>query len=186
MNDAHQAVTRCARLCGQRPPLNHQGSSAPRRRALLHGDRRSAPRVRDLGRPLVPRRVAVSAAILILCGCQSAPAEQTVTVTAVHDGDTVTLAGGLRVRIAGIDAPELVHSAARKTAQCDDRAAAIRARDWLTRRVLNRQITLVGHGTDRYGRLVADIADTAGDIGQDEIRAGLAVRWPAQHGNVCP
>ena len=41
------------------------------------------------------------------CGESSAPAPQTALVVRVIDGDTLVLAGGIRVRVLGLDAPEM-------------------------------------------------------------------------------
>lgn len=45
---------------------------------------------------------------LLFCLCTPAQAELIhSTVTSVYDGDTVTLATGDKIRLAGIDAPEI-------------------------------------------------------------------------------
>ena len=67
------------------------------------------------------------------------------------------------------DAPET------RSACADERRLAIDARDFLTRRLLNREITLLRVVYDKFGgRVRAAISDTEGDIGQALLAAGLA------------
>jgi endonuclease YncB( thermonuclease family) len=75
----------------------------------------------------------------------------------------------VRVRIEGVDAPET------RSACEDERRLAISARDFLTRRLLNREITLLRVVYDKFGgRVRAEISDSDGDIGQALLAAGLA------------
>jgi endonuclease YncB( thermonuclease family) len=118
-------------------------------------------------RGAAPERLAAEA----LAGPVSAVVERVV------DGDTVDVRARIwlgqsltvRVRIDGVDAPET-------RSQCaDERRLAIDARDFLTRRLLNREITLIGVVYDKFGgRVRADISDADGDIGQALMAAGLA------------
>lgn len=96
------------------------------------------------------------------------------TVTRVVDGDTldVRLASGKRerVRLIGIDAPELNPS------ECLGREAASRAR----RLAQGRRVRLIGDPTqqtrDRYRRLLAYVELPGGDdLGRRLITEGLAV-----------
>lgn len=78
-------------------------------------------------------------------------ARERVQVHYVLDGDTVELADGRRVRLLGIDAPELRFG--------DDPAeeGAEVSRDWLRERIEGEQVVL-RYGTerlDRYGRTLA-------------------------------
>jgi micrococcal nuclease len=93
------------------------------------------------------------------------------TVTYVVDGDTVhvQVAGGReeRVRLIGIDTPEV--------GQCDAAAATALAR----RAAEGRAATLVGDPTqatrDRYGRLLAYVwVAGRGDLGYQQLLHGLA------------
>jgi endonuclease YncB( thermonuclease family) len=114
-----------------------------------------------------PERLAAEA----LAGPVSAVVERVV------DGDTVDVRARIwlgqsltvRVRIDGVDAPETRSDCA------DERRLAIDARDFLTRRLLNREITLLRVVYDKFGgRVRAEISDTDGNIGQALLAAGLA------------
>lgn len=65
-------------------------------------------------------------------------------VTAVHDGDTITV-GGESVRLASIDAPEL------------DQAHGAISRLHLSARVLGQAVTVTYAQTDRYDRVVGTV-----------------------------
>lgn len=98
-------------------------------------------------------------------------------VVRVIDGDTFEAAAQIwlgeaidvRVRIAGIDAPEL-------HARCEaERVRAEAARDFLARRIEGGQVRLSSLRYDKYGgRVDAAVEDGRGDVGQAMIRAGLA------------
>ncbi|QNN64669.1 thermonuclease family protein [Sphingomonas rhizophila] len=92
----------------------------------------------------------------------------------VVDGDTVRL-GGRRVRIVGIDAPEIVHP------QCPGEAA-------LGQRAADRLVVLLNRGpfdmtahrfnrTDKYGRDLMLLTRGETSIGQSLIDEGLAHRY---------
>src|SRR4051812_46635006 len=70
-------------------------------------------------------------------------------VIAVHDGDTITVeAPGhvIKVRLFGIDCPEAKQDGGQQAT-------------WFSRdAALGRTVTVTPHDTDRYGRMVADIA----------------------------
>lgn len=124
-----------------------------------------------------------------IAGCQRPPeAPADVTVTALQrlvalDGDTVdaVTAGGrrVRVRLLGIDAPEIAHS--RQAAQC----GAVDAQRQLRRLVSESNIRLVtdpgSDSVDRYGRLLGYLDSDAGDVGLRLLQAGLVEAWhPSQ------
>lgn len=84
----------------------------------------------------------------------------------VTDGDTIR-AGDERIRIIGIDAPELG-----KRSRCvAEQKAAEKARDFLSTALASGPVTITRQGEDRYGRTLAyvfvngrDIADTMIDL----------------------
>ena len=89
-----------------------------------------------------------------------------VKVVSVYDGDTLTVAGRhagvgpprlFSVRLVGVDTPEI------KGVTAEEKAAALAARDALRGRVLSRMATLTVKGNDKYGRLLADVADETGE-----------------------
>lgn len=82
-------------------------------------------------------------------------------VVKVYDGDTITLAAMIpcvshgpfkfSVRLRGIDTPEM------KTKDEDEREAAVIARDALASLIGGKTVRLEDVGTDKYGRLLADV-----------------------------
>jgi endonuclease YncB( thermonuclease family) len=98
-------------------------------------------------------------------------------VVRVIDGDTFEAAAQIwlgeaidvRVRIEGIDAPEL-------HARCDDeRTRAEAARDYLAKRLEGNAVRLTNVRYDKYGgRVDAAVEDNSGDIGAAMIKSGLA------------
>jgi micrococcal nuclease len=91
------------------------------------------------------------ALLLGACGDQGVRSPQEALVVQVIDGDTLVLAGGIKVRILGIDAPEM----ARDGQPAD--FLAHQAKAALTELTLNRKIGLEYDRLryDRYGRLLA-------------------------------
>ena len=97
----------------------------------------------------------------------SAQAEPvTVKIIHVQDGDTVTAlmpsTEHLRIRIAGIDAPE------------SRQDFGTRSRQMLTRLVKGKAVQAEALSQDRYGRYVAVLTLNGGDVGLAMISAGLA------------
>jgi micrococcal nuclease len=85
------------------------------------------------------------------CGEEPAAPPQAALVVRIVDGDTLVLAGGIKVRVLGIDAPEM---------ERDGRPAdflAHKAKAALSELTLNRQIDLSYDRLryDHYGRLLA-------------------------------
>jgi micrococcal nuclease len=85
------------------------------------------------------------------CGGEPAAPPQAALVVRIVDGDTLVLAGGIKVRVLGIDAPEM---------ERDGRPAdflAHKAKAALSELTLNRQIDLSYDRLryDHYGRLLA-------------------------------
>jgi endonuclease YncB( thermonuclease family) len=94
-------------------------------------------------------------------------------VVQVHDGDTITvsLAGSaasrgkprlVRVRLNGIDAPELAQP------------YGLASRDHLAAAVLNKKVMLTTVTMDRYGRIVAKVTSNGVDECLDQLNAGAA------------
>ena len=114
-----------------------------------------------------PQRLADEA----LAGPVSAVVERII------DGDTVDVRAHIwlgqsltvRVRIDGVDAPEM------RSACAAERLLAASARDYLARRLLNKEIRLLRVVYDKFGgRVRAEISDTEGDIARALIAEGLA------------
>lgn len=83
-------------------------------------------------------------------------------VVDVHDGDTLRLQSGQRVRLWGIDAPEL------------KQAYGVASRDHLARLVSGKVVRLEPHGEDRYGRLLAVVWVGQTCCNESLLKAGLA------------
>ncbi|MEI9995927.1 MAG: thermonuclease family protein [Rhizomicrobium sp.] len=105
-------------------------------------------------------------------------------VDRVIDGDTFEASAFIwldqqvtvRVRIVGIDAPEL-------RARCDsERSRAEAARAYLSRRIEGGEVRLTAVRHDKYGgRVDAQVSDAAGDIAAAMIRARLARSYDGGH-----
>ena len=82
-------------------------------------------------------------------------------VIKVYDGDSITIAGYLpmynsplfrfAVRLNGIDTAEI------KGKSADEIEAAKQARDALSNLILHKEIILKNVGTEKYGRVLADV-----------------------------
>jgi micrococcal nuclease len=100
-------------------------------------------------------------------------------IASVHDGDTIRLCDGERIRIANIDAPEMEGSS-----RCDrgrggwcDYDLAIRSRDALREFLASGNVTITRQGQDRYGRTLARVTVNGRDAGAYLIGQGFAKRW---------
>lgn len=101
--------------------------------------------------------------VLLFCLCSTAQAELIhSTVTSVYDGDTVTLATGDKIRLAGIDAPEI------------KQPFGIQSRDALRSAVLNKPVTVSWSKVDKYKRKVGKIYLRRIDQNWRQVQAGLA------------
>lgn len=92
-------------------------------------------------------------------------------VFSVHDGDTLTLTNGTgrhKVRLAGIDAPELAQP------------FGTESRDYLRSLApIGSQATADVTDTDRYGRSVAIVRAGSLELNTAMVTNGLAWRYPA-------
>ena len=89
----------------------------------------------------------------------------------VTDGDTLRC-GDERVRLIGIDAPELPGHCHHNRKCADGDAAASTAA--LVQLVRGRPVVLERHGRDRYGRTLAFARVGRVDLSCAQLRAGLA------------
>ncbi len=91
----------------------------------------------------------------------------------VADGDTFTL-GETRIRLFGIDAPELAQ-------QCRDAGGQLWACGRWSKQVLEKLVQggvdCVTQDTDRYGRTVAQCEGATGDLGAAMVAAGAAFAY---------
>ena len=126
----------------------------------------------DLG--YAPARLAGEA----LAGPVSALVERVV------DGDTVDVRARIwlgqsvmvRVRIDGVDAPEA------RSACVEERLLAASAREFLARRLINKEVMRHRVVYDKFGgRVRANVSDSQGDIAQALLTAGLARPYHGEH-----
>lgn len=109
-------------------------------------------------------------------------------VASIHDGDTIRLCDGERVRLEGIDAPEVTGSPRCSSRQrqalegsknppwCDFKAGAA-SRDQLRAFMSAGRVSIERSGHDRYGRTLAKIYVGGRDAGEYLVRRGLARPW---------
>lgn len=101
------------------------------------------------------------------------PAEHASSSVRVIDGDTLAVAGR-RIRLKGMDAPELGQTCARGsvTIRCGEEA-----REALVALVQGREVACRTSGQDRYGRDLATCRAGGLDLGGTLVRRGLAVAY---------
>ncbi|MBW1924199.1 MAG: thermonuclease family protein [Deltaproteobacteria bacterium] len=93
-------------------------------------------------------------------------------MTRVYDGDTVLARANdlvIKVRLVGIDAPEVSHGK-RKPGQPYGR----KAQKFLASLVLNKTVEIRAYGLDRYNRVLGVLVLNGRDINLEMIKAGLA------------
>lgn len=87
------------------------------------------------------------------------PGYQYYPVKKVYDGDTVELTDGRKIRLLGVDTPEVRHRSNPAQPGGDE------AREWLRRKLENRSVRLVTdeEKTDKYGRVLAHLFTDGND-----------------------
>lgn len=127
------------------------------------------------------RRLLSFAALLLAAGaavaqqtCPPAPETPPLAVARVTDGDTLRLEDGRRVRLLGINAPEVAHG--RNPAERGGEAAR-QALHELIRQAGNRVRLAYGPDRrDRHGRTLAWVWVAEQEAGLHLVRAGLALQ----------
>lgn len=110
-----------------------------------------------------PRLVTIVAiSTLSIAGCTQSDAVQ---VCSVHDGDTLTTCAGQKVRLWGIDAPELKQT------------YGFPARNTLRGLVLNKPISLQCVGKS-YKRQVCLVSVNGQNVNQKMVQLGAAFDYP--------
>ncbi len=109
-------------------------------------------------------------------GQPSARPPERARVQQVTDGDTFVISGGWRVRLIGMDAPEL-HGA-----NGHPEPLAVAARQTLASLIQYRLVRLVGdrQDQDRYGRLLRYAYSGDSCLNLEMVRLGLAVAFPVR------
>ena len=86
-------------------------------------------------------------------------------VVAVHDGDTITLQlerGQKKIRLAGIDAPELTQP------------YGVESLGALREAVIDKQVQVQTSKSDKYGRVVGRVILDGQDINLKQVQSGMA------------
>ena len=115
--------------------------------------------------------VALSLLVIVVCWPTISSAGL-FKVVRVYDGDTVKVAGHdieIKVRLVGIDAPE-TSKAKHEPGQPFGR----KAEKYLAELVLNKVVDIRGYGSDRYGRILAEIYIEEKNINLEMVKTGYA------------
>lgn len=150
--------------------MRRRGASALALIALLLGGAASSP----LGQVILGQGVESQP------GGKASAQQVTGTVIRVADGDTVTMRSEqgekLRVRLLGIDAPEIAHGKGQAD-QCGGPQAASALRDF----ALQRQAVLLADpladAQDRYGRRLGYLSVQGADAAEHLLQSGLVGVW---------
>lgn len=114
---------------------------------------------------------ALALGVAALIPAPDATARTALTGTAhIIDGDTIDITG-TRVRLEGIDAPEMAQSCGRPAGSWECGKAAAEA---LRRMTANREVSCEDRGADTYGRMLGVCFIDGRDINAELVRAGLA------------
>ena len=117
--------------------------------------------------------VLMSVAISLPSQAANVPDSHLLTITKITDGDSLR-AGDIRIRIHGIDAPEMRQFCQAQTRYNCGKAA----RDYLIQALGDAPTVRCVHlDTDRYNRWVMRCYHKGVDIGAGMVRAGWAVAY---------
>jgi len=114
---------------------------------------------------------AMSLLVIFAC-CPTISSAGLFKVVRVYDGDTVKAVGHdieIKVRLVGIDAPE-TSKRKREIGQPFGR----KAERHLAGLVLNKIVNIKGYGSDRYGRILAEIYIDEKNINLEMVKTGYA------------
>jgi endonuclease YncB( thermonuclease family) len=98
----------------------------------------------------------------------------------VIDGDSLEI-GEVRVRLFGVDAPELAQRCTGADGQ--DYACGRAAREFLTAMIDGRPVTCRREGRDRFRRVLARCESARDDLGAAMVRQGWAVAFAGSDGD---
>ncbi len=101
-------------------------------------------------------------------------------VIGVADGDSIKVqcparVKAISVRLAGIDAPEIVH----KTFHIEEQPGGRESKASLVEMCLKQPATLHRTATDRYGRMVAQVECAGLNVNAEQLRRGQAWAYMA-------
>jgi len=116
--------------------------------------------------------------LLAACAFNTAHAKEfTATVIAVLDGDTVLVQRGsrgsepLKVRLAGIDAPE------------KEQPYGVMSQQSLSNLVLKKPVQIKSQAVDDYGRMIAQLTVNGISVNEEQLRRGMAWEYSNRHSN---
>ncbi|TQF29156.1 thermonuclease family protein [Bradyrhizobium sp. UNPA324] len=115
------------------------------------------------------------ATLLLLASTVAALSADLIGQASILDGDTLEI-HGTRIRLWGIDAPES-SQLCRGQDSLQYRCGAKAAND-LDAFIDGRPVDCMPITTDRYGRSVAACSVAGIDLGEWQVRNGLALDWP--------
>ena len=107
-------------------------------------------------------------------------------IRSVYDGDTVTAdidlgfntwINNAKLRLYGINTPEM------RGVSDEEKARAIKARDWVREKILNKEVIIKSLGKGKYGRYLSIIWTIEGDIisentiNDELIKLGMAEKY---------
>lgn len=115
------------------------------------------------------RYVAALAALLLIA---STPANAALKVVKIYDGDTITMADGLKVRLLQIDAPELAEG------ECyADKAKATLVSLLSKKGVITLKADPISASFDRYGRALRYIFVGKVNVNLEMVKQGAAAPY---------
>jgi micrococcal nuclease len=114
---------------------------------------------------------AATAAAFVLVLALTVGAVRSETATSITDGDTFRI-GDERIRIRTIDTPEIMRPRCKA-----ERRLAIEAKVALRELIEGRDVEIVRHGKDGFGRTLADVIVDGQDVGETLVARGLALPW---------
>lgn len=96
-------------------------------------------------------------------------------ISSVHDGDTFTTSKGLKIRLFGVDTPELTNQYNDFNSTSGlEQVYAIKSRDFVRSKIQNKIVDIYKVTVDKYNRTVAKIQLNNEDLGLSLIHFGLA------------
>jgi endonuclease YncB( thermonuclease family) len=110
-------------------------------------------------------KILINLLLIFSLSCSSPEGQQGLVVKVI-DGDTFDMKSGtekIRVRLFGIDAPER------------GQAFNVKAKEFAASLIAGKEVRVVIHDTDRYGRTVADVYLSDGlHVNSEIVKAGFA------------
>jgi micrococcal nuclease len=122
------------------------------------------------GRPVLALLLGLLCAALATAQAASYPFSLSGEVVGVTDGDTIKLLRETRlyrIRLNGVDAPEMGQAYGRKS------------KDYLASLVAGKSVEVIVRDTDRYGRLVGDVLVGGKSANAALVAVGLAWHYTA-------